>query len=158
MRLQQQQLPPPPSPPPGDCQPCKDASSFSSCTSSPWDVPDDPFQALQPAPARAQSVPLTLPSQPLRATGSQSANASPPRSADAFASVSWSQSQWIAFSDHLGPRRRPALGSHEVQKPPSSSRRPHQFLADDSGGSSEDSATCLPDPFSGIADSVSQPA
>ncbi|XP_075873093.1 F-BAR domain only protein 2 [Nelusetta ayraudi] len=157
---QQQQQPPPPTPPPAERQPSKDASSFSSCASSPWDSPDDPFQALQPAPARAQSAPLTLPSQPLRAAGSQSAAASPPRSADAFATAttaSWSQSQWIAFSDRLGPPRRPAAGSKEVQKPPAASGRPARFQSDDSGGGSEDSATCLPDLFTAFPDRASQP-
>lgn len=149
-----------PSPPLAEGQQSKDASSFSSSASSPWDSPDNPFQALKPAQARAQSAPLTLPSEPVDPIKSQAAAAaSPPKSVDAFSSVSWSQSQWIAFSDHFAPPRRQGPGSKEIQRPPSGSGRSGRFLSDDSAGtscraagSSEDSAPCFPDVFSGIPD------
>lgn len=130
-------------------------SQQSSSTSSPWDSPENPFQALKPVPARAQSAPITLPTEPIDPIKSPAA-ASPPKSVDAFSSVSWSQSQWIAFSDNFAPSRRQGSGlsGKELQRPQSGSGRASRFLSDDSAdaycraaGSREDS-----DVFSGITD------
>ncbi|XP_049415929.1 F-BAR domain only protein 2 isoform X2 [Epinephelus fuscoguttatus] len=148
------------SPPLAESQQSKDVSSFSSSASSPWDSPENPFQALKPVPARAQSAPITLPTEPIDPIKSPAA-ASPPKSVDAFSSVSWSQSQWIAFSDNFVPARRQGLGSSvkELQRPPSGSSRSTRFLSDDSGdadckspGSKEDGNPCFSDGFSGITD------
>ncbi|XP_035524331.1 F-BAR domain only protein 2 isoform X4 [Morone saxatilis] len=134
--------------------------STSSSTSSPWDSPENPFQALKPVPARAQSAPITLPTEPVDPIKSLAA-ASPPKSVDAFSSVSWSQSQWIAFSDNLAPPRRQGSGpsANEPQRTQSGSGRSSRFLSDDSAdayckavGSREDSNSCFSDVFSGITD------
>ncbi|XP_078128336.1 F-BAR domain only protein 2 isoform X2 [Sander vitreus] len=148
------------SPPLAESQQSKDVSSFSSSTSSPWDSPENPFQALKPVPARAQSAPITLPTEPIDPIKSTAA-ASPPKSVDAFSSVSWSQSQWIAFSDNFAPARRQGSGSSakELQRPQAGSGRSSRFLSDDSAdayckaaGSGEDSNPCFSDVFSGITD------
>ncbi|XP_076613889.1 F-BAR domain only protein 2 isoform X8 [Chaetodon auriga] len=146
------------SPPLAESQQSKDVSSFSSSTSSPWDSPEDPFQALKPVPARAQSAPITLPTEPVDPIKSPAA-ASPPKSVDAFASLSWSQSQWIAFSENFAPPRRQGSGSSakELQRPQSGSGRSSRFLSDDSAdayckaaGSREDNPCCSD--VSGITD------
>lgn len=144
-----------------ESHPSKDVSSFSSPTSSPWDSPHNPYQALKPTPARAQSAPLTLPAEPVD-PGEQRAAASPPKSGDAFASVSWSQSQWIAFSDNFNPPRRPGLGLavKELQRPHSSAGRSSRFLCDDFTdaycktvvGSRDDGSAYCSDVLSGITD------
>ncbi|XP_032396175.1 F-BAR domain only protein 2 isoform X3 [Etheostoma spectabile] len=148
------------SPPLAESQQSKDVSSFSSSTSSPWDSPENPFQALKPVPARAQSAPITLPAEPIDPIKSPAA-ASPPRSIDAFSSVSWSQSQWIAFSDNFAPARRQVSGPSvkELQRPQAGSGRSSRFLSDDSAdayskaaGSREDGHPCFSDVFSGITD------
>ncbi|XP_070845328.1 F-BAR domain only protein 2 isoform X2 [Chaetodon trifascialis] len=147
------------SPPLAESQQSKDVSSFSSSASSPWDSPEDPFQALKPVPARAQSAPITLPTEPVDPIKSPAA-ASPPKSVDAFASLSWSQSQWIAFSENFAQPRRQGSGSSakELQRPQSGSGRSSRFLSDDSAdayckaaGSREDNP-CPSDVFSGITD------
>ncbi|XP_054875232.1 F-BAR domain only protein 2 isoform X4 [Amphiprion ocellaris] len=149
-----------PSPPLAESQQSKDVSSFSSSTSSPWDSPENPFQALKPAPARAQSAPITQPTEPVDPIKSP-ATASPPKSSDAFSSVCWSQSQWIAFSDNFAlPRRQgPGPSVKDLQRPVSGSARASRFLSDDSadtyckGASSrEDSNLCFTDVFSGTTD------
>ncbi|XP_042365905.1 F-BAR domain only protein 2 [Plectropomus leopardus] len=147
------------SPPLAESQQSKDVSSFSSSTSSPWDSPENPFQALKPVPARAQSAPITLPTEPIDPIKSPAA-ASPPKSSDAFSSVSWSQSQWIAFSDNFAPARRQSSGSSvkELQRPQSSSGRSSRFLSDDSADAyckatgSKEEGNSLSDVFSGITD------
>ncbi|XP_067431490.1 F-BAR domain only protein 2 isoform X3 [Thunnus thynnus] len=148
------------SPPLAESQQSKDVSSFSSSTSSPWDSPENPFQALKPVPARAQSAPITLPAEPVDPVKSPVA-ASPPKSVDAFSSVSWSQSQWIAFNDNFAPPRRQGSGSSvkELQRAQSGSGRSSRFLSDDSAdadckaaGGREDSGSCFSDVFSGITD------
>ncbi|XP_074546015.1 F-BAR domain only protein 2 isoform X2 [Halichoeres trimaculatus] len=132
----------------------KDVSSFSSSTSSPWDSPENPFQALKPVPARAQSAPITLPTEPVDPIRSPSAS-SPPKSSDAFSAVSWSQSQWIAFSDNFTPARRQGSGfaPKEVQRPQSG--RLSRFLSDESaeafsraGGSRDEHSSGFSDVFS----------
>uniref|UniRef100_A0A3Q1G3I1 F-BAR domain only protein 2 n=1 Tax=Acanthochromis polyacanthus TaxID=80966 RepID=A0A3Q1G3I1_9TELE len=149
-----------PSPPLAESQQSKDVSSFSSSTSSPWDSPENPFQALKPAPARAQSAPITQPTEPVDPIKSP-ATASPPKSSDAFSSVCWSQSQWIAFSDNFALPRRQGSGPSvkDLQRPVSGSARASRFLSDDSadtyckGASSrEDSNLCFTDVFSGTTD------
>ncbi|XP_036972856.1 F-BAR domain only protein 2 isoform X2 [Acanthopagrus latus] len=146
------------SPPLVESHQSKEVSSFSSTTSSPWDSPENPFQALKPVPARAQSAPITLPTEPVDPIRGSPA-ASPPKSVDAFSSVSWSQSQWIAFSDNFAPPRRQGSGTsvRELQRPPSGSGRSSRFLSDDSAdayckasGSKEDGS--FSDVFSGITD------
>ncbi|XP_047425558.1 F-BAR domain only protein 2 isoform X2 [Mugil cephalus] len=156
--------PPEPSPPLAESQQSKDVSSFSSSTSSPWDSPENPFQALKPVPARAQSAPITRPAEPvdpIKSPATTAAAASPPTNADASSSVSWSQSQWIAFSDNFAPARRPGLGSgsavKELQRTQSGPRRSSRFLSDDSAdayckASREDGGLCLTDVFSGVTD------
>ncbi|KAK5879270.1 hypothetical protein CesoFtcFv8_024590 [Champsocephalus esox] len=135
-----------------ESQQSKEVSSFSSSTSSPWDSPENPFQALKPVPARAQSAPITLPTEPIDPIRSPSA-ASPPKSGDAFSSsVSWSQSQWIAFSDNLAPARRQGLSVKELQRPHTGPPRSARCLSDDSAD-----AYCREDPrftdvFSGITE------
>lgn len=154
------------SPPLAESQQAKDVSSFSSSTSSPWDSPENPFQALKPVPARAQSAPITLPAEPVDPIKSP-APASPPNSADAFSSVSWSQSQWIAFNDNFAPPRRQGSGSavKEFPRPQSSTGRSIRFFSDDSAdpyskavcgsGVREDSNPCLSDVFSVVTDRTS---
>ncbi|XP_041815579.1 F-BAR domain only protein 2 isoform X4 [Chelmon rostratus] len=148
------------SPPLAESQQSKDVSSFSSSASSPWDSPEDPFQALKPVPARAQSAPITLPTEPVDPIKSPAA-ASPPKSVDAFSSLSWSQSQWIAFSDNFAPPRRQGSGpsAKELQRPPSGAGRSSRFLSDDSAdgnckaaGGREDGNPGFSDVFSGITD------
>ncbi|XP_038588944.1 F-BAR domain only protein 2 isoform X5 [Micropterus salmoides] len=141
-----------PSPPLAESQQSKDVSSFSSSTSSPWDSPENPFQALKPIPARAQSAPITLPTEPVDPIKS-SAAASPPKSINAFSSVSWSQSQWIAFSDNFVPPFRQDSGPpvKELQRPNSGSGRSTRFLSDDSAEDYfKDGNPCFSDVFSGI--------
>ncbi|XP_034752978.1 F-BAR domain only protein 2 isoform X2 [Etheostoma cragini] len=148
------------SPPLAESQKSKDVSSFSSSTSSPWDSPENPFQALKPVPARAQSAPITLPAEPIDPIKSPAA-ASPPKSVDAFSSLSWSQSQWIAFSDNFAPARRQVSGPSvkELQRSQASSGRSSRFLSDDSAeayykaaDSREDGHACFSDVFSGITE------
>ncbi|XP_053303687.1 uncharacterized protein LOC128462345 [Pleuronectes platessa] len=148
------------SPPLAESQQSKDVSSFSSTTSSPWDSPENAFQASKPVPARAQSAPITLPTETVDPTRSPAA-AGPPKSVDAFSSVSWSQSQWIAFSDGFAPPRHQGSGPcvKELQRPPPGSGRASRFLSDDSAdtyckaaGSREDGNSCFTDVFTGITD------
>nr|XP_029136435.1 F-BAR domain only protein 2 isoform X2 [Labrus bergylta] len=138
----------------------KEVSYFSSSTSSPWDSPENPFQALKPVPARAQSAPITLPTEQVDPINSP-APSSPPKSVDAFSSVSWSQCQWIAFSDDVAPPRRQGSGASvkELQRLQSGSGRSTRLLSDDSaeacGGASggrEDGNPGISDVFSGVTD------
>ncbi|XP_060917715.1 F-BAR domain only protein 2 isoform X2 [Labrus mixtus] len=138
----------------------KEVSYFSSSTSSPWDSPENPFQALKPVPARAQSAPITLPTEQVDPINSP-APSSPPKSVDAFSSVSWSQCQWIAFSDNVTPPRRQSSGASvkELQRLQSGSGRSTRLLSDDSaeacGGASggrEDGNPGISDVFSGVTD------
>lgn len=132
-----------PCPPLAESHQSKDVSSFSSSTSSPWDSPENPFVRLKPAPARAQSAPLTLPTEPDPAK--TPTDSGPPNCVDAFSSVSWSQSQWIAFSDPLAPPRRPSVKEHQ--------QRSSRFLSDSSADAycrADDSGSCCS--HSGVAD------
>ncbi|XP_029300087.1 F-BAR domain only protein 2 isoform X2 [Cottoperca gobio] len=141
------------SPPLAESQQAKDVSSYSSSTSSPWDSPENPFQALKPVPARAQSAPITLPTEPIDPIQS------PPKSVDAFSSVTWSQSQWIDFSDHFAPARRQGSGLSvmELQRPQAATGRSSRCLSDDSAdayckaaGSGEES--WVSEVFPGVTD------
>lgn len=139
-------------------QPSKDVTSFSSSTSSPWDSPEEPPQALRPAPARARSAPLTLPTDdPVKSPTSHS----PPKSVDAFSTVCWSQSQWIAFNDSFAPARHQSSGPllKEPQRPVASAGRSSRFLPDESSEafgkalpSQDDCLTCFADVFCGVGD------
>ncbi|XP_014914080.1 F-BAR domain only protein 2 isoform X7 [Poecilia latipinna] len=118
-------------------QQSKDVSSFSSSTTSPWDSPENTSQGLRPAPVRAQSAPITQPTEPIDPVKSPTAASPPetPKSVDGFSSVSWSQSQWIAFGDRSAPPCRHGLGSSvaEVQKAPAGGfGRASRFLSDES--------------------------
>lgn len=154
-------------PPLAESQQSKDVYSFSSSTSSPWDSPENPFQALKPVPARAQSAPITRPTEPVDPT-KNSDTPSPPKSADTFSSVSWAQSQWIAFSDNFAPPppRCQSSGSSvkELQKKQSGSSRSGHFLSDESAdafykaaSSRDDSSFSFTDVFSGITDRAAAP-
>ncbi|KAF0038921.1 hypothetical protein F2P81_009405 [Scophthalmus maximus] len=149
-----------PSLPLAEGQQSKDFSSFSSSTSSPWDSPENASQALKPVPARAQSAPITLPTESVDPIRSPVAG-NPPKSVDAFSSVSWSQSQWITFSDIFAPPRREGSGSSvkELQRPQSGSGRSSRLFSDDSAdtyckepGCREDSSSCFTDVFIGLTD------
>ncbi|XP_014852595.1 PREDICTED: F-BAR domain only protein 2 isoform X8 [Poecilia mexicana] len=143
-------------------QQSKDVSSFSSSTTSPWDSPENTSQGLRPAPVRAQSAPITQPTEPIDPIKSPT-TASPletPKSVDGFSSVSWSQSQWIAFGDRSAPPCRHGSGSSvaEVQKAPAGGfGRASRFLSDESADAfckaaaaavREDSSICFADVFS----------
>uniref|UniRef100_A0A3Q2VR67 FCH and mu domain containing endocytic adaptor 2 n=1 Tax=Haplochromis burtoni TaxID=8153 RepID=A0A3Q2VR67_HAPBU len=154
-------------PPLAESQQSKDVYSFSSSTSSPWDSPENPFQALKPVPARAQSAPITRPTEPVDPI-KNSDTPSPPKSADTFSSVSWAQSQWIAFSDNFAPPPPRCQGSgssvKELQKPQSGSSRSGHFLSDESAdafykaaSSRDDSSLSFTDVFSGITDRAAAP-
>lgn len=146
---------PEPSPPLAESRPSKEVSSFSSSTSSPWDSPENPVQALKPVPARARSAPITLPTEPVDPVDTPAE----PSGVDAFSSLSWSQSQWIAFNDHFALPRRQGSSAKDLHRPRSSSVRSSRFLSDGSAdasctsaGSRDDGESYLSDVFSGAAD------
>lgn len=154
--LQQEQ-----SPSEAEAQQSREISPSSS--SSPWDSPDDPFQALRPTTERAQSAPITLPSEPVDPIRSQTAS-NPPKSVDAFSSLCWSQSQWFAFSDNFAPTPHRA-SAKDVNRPQSGSGRSNRFFSDGSSGfdgkmegGKEDSAPCFSDVFTGIPDKAATAA
>ncbi|KAM9437780.1 F-BAR domain only protein 2-like isoform 5-T5 [Salvelinus alpinus] len=93
----------------GEVTPLPPLASTTTNTFSPWEAsPDDPFLALKPIPARAQSAPITRqaePPDPQDPTPTPAAPARLPRGEDQSA-FSWSQSQWIAFNDDFVPFRR----------------------------------------------------
>ncbi|XP_072530010.1 F-BAR domain only protein 2 isoform X2 [Salminus brasiliensis] len=82
-------------------------------STSPWDVPDEPFALLPPAPAQAISIPPSLP-----ASLGDFTSHKPPLSAPATGTdtSSWTQSQWVAFNDDFLPFRGP---SHLPPRPQS---------------------------------------
>lgn len=143
-------------------QQSKDVSSFSSSTTSPWDSPENTSQGLRPELVRAQSAPITQPTEPIDPIKSPTAASPPktPKSVDSFSSVSWSQSQWIAFGDRSAPPCRHGSGSSvaEVQKAPAGGfGRASRFLSDESADAfckaaatavREDSSVCFADVFS----------
>ncbi|KAK5613953.1 F-BAR domain only protein 2 [Crenichthys baileyi] len=141
-------------------QQSKDVSSFSS-TTSPWDSPENTSQALKPAPLRAQSAPITQPNEPIDPIKSPTTASPPktPKSVDSFSSISWSQSQWIAFGDSCAPPCHHGSGSSvaEVRRVQAGFGRSRRFLSDDSADASckttaaavrEDSRVCFTDVFS----------
>lgn len=140
-------------------QPPKDIASFSSSTSSPWDSPEEPPHAPKPAPARARSAPITLPTDdPIKSPEAHS----PPKSSDAFSSVSWSQSQWIAFNDSFAPVRHQSSGPSMKETPhpiPGSGGRSSRFLSEEATeahsralAGRDDCFTCFSDVFCGVSD------
>ncbi|MEQ2177589.1 hypothetical protein GOODEAATRI_005096, partial [Goodea atripinnis] len=142
-------------------QQSKDVSSFSSSTTSPWDSPENTSQALKPAPLRAQSAPITQPNELIDPIKSPTTACPPktPKSVDGFSSISWSQSQWIAFGDNCAPPCHHGSGSSvaEVQRVQAGFGRSRRFLSDDSADASckttaaavrEDSRVCFTDVFS----------
>uniref|UniRef100_A0A8C5GMI9 F-BAR domain only protein 2 n=1 Tax=Gouania willdenowi TaxID=441366 RepID=A0A8C5GMI9_GOUWI len=135
-------------PPLAECQHSKDASSFSSSTSSPWDSPENPFQALKPTPVRAQSAPIPQASEPIDPPVQNDAVT------DAFSSVSWSQSQWIAFSDNFVLPRRQTAGStlKDLQRTQTTPGRCSRFLSDSADANcKQDAGLCNADNFSGVS-------
>ncbi|XP_013887319.1 F-BAR domain only protein 2 isoform X2 [Austrofundulus limnaeus] len=124
----------------------KDVSSFSSSTSSPWDSPEAPFQVLTPALSRAQSAPLTQPSEPVDPIRSPAA-VGPPESADSSSSSSRSQNQWTVFGESTWCRRGPPV--MELQRFRPGACRSSRFLSDDSADvcSREDGSLCVSDIF-----------
>uniref|UniRef100_A0A3P9IDD4 F-BAR domain only protein 2 n=1 Tax=Oryzias latipes TaxID=8090 RepID=A0A3P9IDD4_ORYLA len=125
-----------------ECQLSKDVSSFSSSSSSPWQSPEAQFQALKPAPARAQSAPTTRPTEPIDPIKSPGA-ASPPKSADTVTAFTWSQNQWTAFSDNFAPPRH--LSSSVKELLHSGSGRTSNLLYDDAAACREANPFCFPD-------------
>ncbi|XP_070991683.1 F-BAR domain only protein 2 isoform X3 [Oncorhynchus clarkii lewisi] len=93
----------------GEVTPLPPLASTTTNTFSPWEAsPDDPFLALKPIPARAQSAPITRQAEPLDPqdpTPTPAATARLPQGEDQSA-FSWSQSQWIAFNDDFVPFQR----------------------------------------------------
>ncbi|XP_061764062.1 F-BAR domain only protein 2 isoform X4 [Nerophis ophidion] len=137
------------SPPLAERQQSKDVSSFSSSTSSPWDSPVNSFKALRPAPVRAHSAPITLPPEP-----ADPFESSPGDLEDAASSLSWSQSQWIAFGDNMASSRRHGPG------PPLRLRsgRSSRFLSDDSADAYCKTAEGFSDSFSELSDGATAAA
>nr|XP_049593263.1 F-BAR domain only protein 2 isoform X3 [Syngnathus scovelli] len=117
----------------------KDVSSFSSSTSSPWDSPEAPFQTTRLPPARAHSAPIRLPPE-ADASGSSGDGAD-----DALSSVSWAQSQWIAFGDKKAPGWRPP-------------GRASRFLSDDSADAYGKAVRGFSDTFLGSSEAQILPA
>ncbi|XP_013983539.1 F-BAR domain only protein 2 isoform X5 [Salmo salar] len=93
----------------GEVTPLPPLTSTTTNTFSPWEASlDDPFLALKPIPARAQSAPITWQVEPLDPqdpTPTPAAQVGLPQGEDQSA-FSWSQSQWIAFNDDFVPFRR----------------------------------------------------
>ncbi|XP_061654825.1 F-BAR domain only protein 2 isoform X2 [Phyllopteryx taeniolatus] len=136
---------PPPERSPPLAEQSKDISSFSSSTSSPWDSPENLFQAPRPPPARAHSAPITLPPEPADSVRSPACGGE-----DDDSSVSWSQSQWIAFGDNVAPGRRPSAPARPR------SGRAGRFLSDDSADAYGKVAQGFSDSFSGLSDGATQ--
>uniref|UniRef100_A0A3P8W6T5 F-BAR domain only protein 2 n=1 Tax=Cynoglossus semilaevis TaxID=244447 RepID=A0A3P8W6T5_CYNSE len=144
------------SPPAEESHRSKDVSTVSSSTSSPWDSPENAFQAVKPMPARAQSAPITLPAEPVDPIRIQ-LDGSPPKSGDAFSQASWSQSQWIAFGDAFVPPRHQG-GVKETQRPQAGSGRQSRLFSDDSADSNSKTQGSKDDGSSGFTDAFSGPA
>ncbi|KAL0965225.1 hypothetical protein UPYG_G00278430 [Umbra pygmaea] len=153
-------------------------STTPTITSSSRDSRHDPLQALKPHPARAHSAPVMLQSEaaePLGPSPVCPAPGSQPHGRNQSV-LSWSQSQWIAFSDDFVPLQRQQIhttgpGSRDrTQSNPPTGRpqfgRSNRFFSDDpadpfrklalsSGlGVVEDSAPCVSEVF--IATSQTQ--
>ncbi|KAG9353685.1 hypothetical protein JZ751_011807 [Albula glossodonta] len=97
----------------------------------PWNLVDEPLLGLKPRP-RAESAPPAQPDgseQHAIATAPKTA----PESTDLFSSITWSQSQWIAFNDELVPCKRPSNTSpREHQRPLSlPPAKAFRFFSDD---------------------------
>ncbi|KAK6305040.1 hypothetical protein J4Q44_G00238200 [Coregonus suidteri] len=116
----------------GEVTPLPPIASTTTNTFSPWEASlDDPFLALKPIPARAQSAPITRRAEPLDPQGPTPTPPAPaglPQGEDQSA-FSWSQSQWIAFNDDFVPLRRqqscsPGTGTGPVSRDRTQSNPP----------------------------------
>ncbi|XP_071219473.1 F-BAR domain only protein 2 isoform X5 [Salvelinus alpinus] len=169
----------------GEVTPLPPLASTTTNTFSPWEAsPDDPFLALKPIPARAQSAPITRQAEPQDPTPAAPARLPQGEDQSAF---SWSQSQWIAFNDDFVPFRRqqscgPGTGTGPVSNdrtqsnPPTSrtqsnppigrvqSGRSIRFFSEDpadpynkmqlSSGVVEDSASCVSEVLSALTEGM----
>ncbi|XP_035246003.1 F-BAR domain only protein 2 isoform X3 [Anguilla anguilla] len=115
----------------------QEGSSFpASSTELPWNLVGEPLLGLKPRP-RAESAP------PTRSDGTEHAGtataaaavAKPAQetSVDLFSSISWSQSQWIAFNDEFVPCKRPNASPRDLLQRPLSMppAKAFRFFSDD---------------------------
>ncbi|XP_061117961.1 F-BAR domain only protein 2 isoform X3 [Conger conger] len=88
-----------------------------------WNLVDEPRP-------RAESAP---PTQAAGVDRSAAAEATPTQdSVDLFSSISWSQSQWIAFNDEFIPSKRPNASPRDLQRPLSMPpAKAFRFFSDD---------------------------
>ncbi|KAJ8400122.1 hypothetical protein AAFF_G00401610 [Aldrovandia affinis] len=95
----------------------------------PWNLVDEPLLGLKPRP-RAESAP---PTQPDGGSQRAAAVAKPTQDGvDFFSSISWSQSQWIAFNNEFAPCKRPNASPREHQRPLSlPPAKAFRFFSDD---------------------------
>ncbi|CAB1318826.1 unnamed protein product [Coregonus sp. 'balchen'] len=164
----------------GEVTPLPSSTTTTTTTFSPWNSPADPFLALKPIPARAQSAPITRQEEPIDAqdptpvpTGPDPTSVPQGKDQSAF---SWSQSQWIAFNDDFVPVRRqqscgPGTGlvnrDRTQSNPPigrPQSCRSICFFSDDpadpynkmalSSGVGEDSASSVSEVFSALTEGM----
>ncbi|XP_051513275.1 F-BAR domain only protein 2-like isoform X4 [Myxocyprinus asiaticus] len=75
-------------------------------STSPWELPDEAFALLNPAPTRAMSVPPALQATPKNYTTQMPPLSAPATGPDMLSF--WAQSQWIAFNDAFVPCRGPS--------------------------------------------------
>ncbi|XP_041753702.1 F-BAR domain only protein 2 isoform X1 [Coregonus clupeaformis] len=164
----------------GEVTPLPSSTTTTTTTFSPWNSPADPFLALKPIPARAQSAPITRQEEPIDAqdptpvpTGPDPTSVPQGKDQSAF---SWSQSQWMAFNDDFVPVRRqqscgPGTGlvnRNRTQSNPPIGRpqscRSICFFSDDpadpynkmalSSGVGEDSASSVSEVFSALTEGM----
>ncbi|KAL4617546.1 F-BAR domain only protein 2 isoform X3 [Arapaima gigas] len=95
---------------------CKDGPPFSaSSTPSPWDLVDKPLMGLNPLGDPKSTSPV----QPVMVdAGMATAAKLADDTVDAFSSISWSQSQWIAFDDEFAACRRLSSSARDPSRPP----------------------------------------
>ncbi|XP_064165055.1 F-BAR domain only protein 2 isoform X2 [Anguilla rostrata] len=113
----------------------QEGSSFpASSTELPWNLVGEPLLGLKPRP-RAESAPPTRSDGTEHAATAAAAAAAKPAhetSVDLFSSISWSQSQWIAFNDELVPCKRPNASPRDLQRPLSMPpAKAFRFFSDD---------------------------
>ncbi|XP_036384039.1 F-BAR domain only protein 2 [Megalops cyprinoides] len=97
----------------------------ASSPALPWNLVDEPVLGLKP-------LPRTEGASPMQPDGTAAAAGPSQESADVFSSVSWAQSQWIAFNDELAPCRRPNASPREHQRPLSlPPAKAFRFFSDD---------------------------
>ncbi|XP_028829811.1 F-BAR domain only protein 2 isoform X3 [Denticeps clupeoides] len=114
--LQPKGVPPPPLDSPLPLPSPSPLPLSSTATICPWELPDDLFTAA-PAPARANSAPSAEPSGPT--TFTRQSPVSPLEvERDVLSSLTWSQSQWIAFNDDFMPFKRATVASpRQLRRP-----------------------------------------